>query len=122
VVNADGAVVNEGDMWVPINQPWEIPYRSLVPKKSEAVNLLVTVTASLTHAAYGSFRCEPVMMITGQAAGVAATIAAHDRLDVQDISVAKLQSILVTEHAVLHWNGFAPPEDGDRLNSNSGTN
>jgi len=33
VVTSDGAVVNEGDMYLAV-KPWEIPYRSLVPKRS----------------------------------------------------------------------------------------
>jgi hypothetical protein len=105
VATPDGATVNEGDMYLPI-QPWEIPYRSLVPKRAEAVNLLVPVCISSTHAAYGSFRTEPAMMIAGQAAGVAAAIAMHKNLDVQNVSVPELQQSLIAGHAVLHWHSF----------------
>lgn len=121
VVTPDGAVVNEGDMYLPV-KPWEIPYRSLVPKRGEAVNLLVPVCISGSHVAFGSFRQEPAMMITGQAAGAAAAIAAQKNLDVQDVSVPDLQKTLVAGHAVLHWQEFAEPQAGDSLTSNGGTN
>jgi hypothetical protein len=121
VVTSDGAVVNEGDMYLAV-KPWEIPYRSLVPKRSEAVNLLVPVCISGSHTAYGSFRQEPAMMIAGQAAGTAAAIAVRKNLDVQDVPLPELQEKLVAGHAVLHWQEFAVPQAGDSLTSNGGTN
>lgn len=102
VVTPDGAVENEGDMYVPA-QPWELSYRSLVPKRADAVNLLVPVCISASHAAYGTFRTEPVMMIAGQATGVAVAIAVHKNLDVQDVSVPELQKQLLADRVVLHW-------------------
>jgi hypothetical protein len=121
VATLDGAVVNEGDMYLPV-KPWEIPYRSIVPKRSEATNLLVPVCISASHAAFGSFRQEPAMMIAGQAAGLAAATAIHKNMDVQDVPVPELQENLIAGHAVLHWHEFAVPQEGDTLTSNGGTN
>ncbi len=93
VVNAQGAVENEGDMQVPV-QPYEIPYRILTPKRAEAVNLLVAVCFSASHVSYSTLRMEPQYMILGQAAGVAARMAAASGKSVQDIDVQALRSRL----------------------------
>jgi hypothetical protein len=62
------------------------------------------------------------MMIAGQAAGVAATIAARKNLDIQDVPVPELQENLSAGHAVLHWQEFAVPQGGDSLTSNGEAN
>jgi len=103
VPTLDGAVENEGDMFVN-DKPYEIPYRSIVPIHADVTNLLVTVCLSASHAAYGTLRQEPTYMALGQAAGDAAVIAVHDHLAVQDISIAKLQAQLLMQQAVLHWH------------------
>ncbi|MFT4115749.1 FAD-dependent oxidoreductase [Bradyrhizobium sp.] len=106
VVLPDGTVRNEGDMQVPV-QPYQIPYRSITPRREEMQNLLVPVCLSASHVAYSSLRMEPQFMIVGQAAGVAAALAARGNIPVQDIPVARLQSLLQKSGAVLDL-----PEDG----------
>lgn len=101
VAQADGTVVNEGDVQVPV-QPYEIPYRVMLPKESEADNLLVPVCLSASHTAYSSIRMEPQYMIIGQAAGVAASMAVQAGVPVQKIDVGKLQAKLHAQKAVLH--------------------
>jgi hypothetical protein len=101
VAMPDGTVQNEGDVQVPV-QPYEIPYRSVAPLRSEVENLLVPVCLSATHVAYSSVRMEPQYMIIGQAAGVAAAIAIHKQVAVQDIPIPELQRELRNEGAILH--------------------
>ena len=83
VAMPDGTVKNEGDVQVPV-EPYEIAYRSITPKRSEAENLLVPVCLSASHAAYSSVRMEPQYMIIGQAAGVAAALAIRSHTSVQE--------------------------------------
>lgn len=90
-VDADGHVRNEGDVQINPGGPYPISYRGLVPKRDEADNLLVPVCVSCSHIAYGSIRMEPVFMILGQSAAVAAKLAIDDDIAVQDVAYADLK-------------------------------
>jgi hypothetical protein len=100
----DGFVRNEGDLQVHV-QPYEIPYRILIPQKSQVRNLLVTVCVSATHVAYSSLRMESQYMIMGQAAGVAASLAVRKGVAVQDVPITALQAALHSQKAVLSLSG-----------------
>ncbi|GHT66614.1 xanthan lyase [Bacteroidia bacterium] len=92
VVN--GMVKNEGDVEVGGFPPYPVSYRSLTPKRHECTNLLVPVCVSSTHIAYGSIRMEPVFMVLGQSAAVAASLAVDAGCAVQDVDVVNLRQIL----------------------------
>ncbi|MEJ2008568.1 MAG: FAD-dependent oxidoreductase [Acidobacteriota bacterium] len=101
-VQADGNVQNEGDTEVP-TIPYQIPYRVLLPKPDQCGNLLVSVCVSASHIGYGTLRLEPVYMIMGQAAGVAATMAIDHRRPVQEVEPAALTQELKKQGAVMEW-------------------
>ncbi len=101
-VTEEGFVQNEGNMEVPV-QPYQIPYRMLTPRKHQVENLLVTVCFSASHVTYSTLRMEPVYMIIGQAAGVAASLAIAEKVTVQEIDVKALQSKLDRQRAVIDW-------------------
>jgi hypothetical protein len=84
------------------NAPYEIPYRSLTPKKADCRNLLVPVCLSATHVAICTIRMEPVYMMMGHASGVAAALAARSGAAVQDVNGAALFARLREQAAVLH--------------------
>ncbi|ODS82938.1 MAG: xanthan lyase [Cytophagaceae bacterium SCN 52-12] len=92
VVN--GMVKNEGNVEVGGGPPYPISYRALVPKRAECSNLLVPVGLSSSHIAFGSIRMEPVFMVLGQSAAVAAAMAIDAGAAVQDVDVKALQQEL----------------------------
>ncbi|WP_226805406.1 FAD-dependent oxidoreductase [Agriterribacter humi] len=92
VVN--GMVKNEGNVEVRVEHPYAVSYRSITPKQKECSNLLVPVCLSASHIAYGSIRMEPVFMVLGQSAAMAASIAIAKDIPVQKVSVPELQEWL----------------------------
>ncbi len=92
----NGMVKNEGDVQIGGFGPYPIAYRSLTPKADECSNLLVPVCLSASHIAYGSIRMEPVFMMLGQSAAVAACMAIDNTTSVQKVDVRKLQDQLKT--------------------------
>jgi len=87
----------EGVLWYPKKaegpaQPGQIPYGAMVPKGID--NLLVPVALSSTHVAMSVLRMEPVWMTTGQVAGLAATVARDQKLDMAQIDPDPLPKTL----------------------------
>lgn len=99
VVN--GMVKNEGNVEVGKFPPYPISYRSIVPKRKECTNLLVPVSLSASHIAFGSIRMEPVFMILGQSAAVAAVHAIDEKKIVQNINYQRLKEELLKQNQVL---------------------
>lgn len=94
VVN--GMVKNEGNVEVGGFPPFPISYRSIVPKREEVSNLLVPVCMSASHIAFGSIRMEPVFMVLGQSAAVAACLAIDQGKKVQNVNIADIEQELHT--------------------------
>jgi hypothetical protein len=87
----NGMVKNEGDVQVGGFPPYPISYRSIIPTENECKNLLVPVCLSATHIAYGSIRMEPVFMVLGQSAALAAIQAIDKKASVHKTDVRALQ-------------------------------
>ena len=100
-VTTEGFVQNEGDVGVHPHSPYSISYGSIVPKREECQNLLVPVCVSSSHIAYGSIRMEPVFMILGQSAAVAASMAIDNDHAVQDIPYEALKEKLLERNQIL---------------------
>lgn len=77
---------------------YTIPYRCLTPKKTD--NLLVAGRCiSVTHEAQASVRIMPICFCTGEAAGIAAAVAANHKTNVKDIDIKELQQKLKDANA-----------------------
>jgi hypothetical protein len=90
----DGMAKNEGDVQQGTPNPFPVSYRSIIPKKEECINLLVPVCLSASHIAFGSIRMEPVFMVLGQSAGLAAAMAIDGNANVHDVDVVAMQKSL----------------------------
>jgi len=98
VVVEDGKVAVQGGEFSIIyldggkyNGSYKIPYESIVPTKGECDNLIVPVCVSASHIAFTSLRMEPVWMILGESAGVAAALAVDASIPVQDVPYEQLR-------------------------------
>ncbi|MEM6845490.1 MAG: FAD-dependent oxidoreductase [Bacteroidota bacterium] len=100
IVN-DGQVKNEGNVEVGGFPPYPIAYRAILPKQSQASNLLVPVCLSASHIAFGSIRMEPVFMVLGQSAATAAALVIDQDVAVQDVAYASLRSQLLADQQIL---------------------
>lgn len=93
----DGAVRNEGNVEIGGFPPYPISYKAIVPRREEVDNLLVPVCLSASHIAYGSIRMEPVFMVLGQSAALAACMAADEGCAVQQIDPCGLRRELLAD-------------------------
>ncbi len=107
-VDGQGFARNEGDVQVGGFPPYPISYQSIRPKREECRNLLVPVSLSASHIAFGSIRMEPVFMVLGQSAATAACQALDAGADVQDIDYAALRRRLEADGQVLAWTETRP--------------
>jgi len=88
-------------------EPYEIPYRCLLPKGVE--NLLVAgKPISTTHRAHGSTRVPGTSLATGQAAGAAAALAARDDISPRKIRISELRELLKSQGAILSADEAVP--------------
>ncbi len=114
VVN--GMVKNEGDVQIGGFPPYPVSFRSITPRKEECTNLLVPVCLSASHIAFGSIRMEPVFMVLGQSAAVAACLAIDEIKPVQEADIVHIQESLLNNPLL---DGTAPEILVD--NSDAGT-
>lgn len=79
---------------------YTIPYGCLIPETVDGL-LLAGRCISGTHMAHSNYRAMPICMNMGQAAGIAAALAAQRDVKPRDLDVADIQ-------AVLKKNGITP--------------
>ena len=108
-----GGVINEGTIF-PVRMkrlkqgyPYHVPYRSILPRPEQCNNLLVPVALSCTHVGISSLRIEGTWMVIGQAAGIAAALAADRDVAVQKLPYSQLRKRLLAQGQVLELPDFS---------------
>jgi FAD dependent oxidoreductase len=85
---------------LPAGEAYDIPLRCLLPRGTD--NLLVAGRCiSGTHEAHSSYRVMPIVMATGQAAGVCAALAAKSSRTPRAVPVREVQRELLRQGASL---------------------
>jgi hypothetical protein len=87
--------------------PYQVPYRSILPKKTK--NLLVPVALSASRVGYATIRMEPVWTSLGEAAGMAAVVALGNEKVPHDIDIVVLQTRLHEAGAKTFYTSDVPP-------------
>jgi FAD dependent oxidoreductase len=85
---------------LPAGQAYDIPLRCLLPKNTERL-LVAGRCISGTHEAHSSYRVMPIVMATGQAAGVCAALAAKRTSTPRNVPVEAVQRELLRQGASL---------------------
>jgi len=79
---------------------FNIPLGALIPKQTDGL-IVAEKGISVSNAANGTTRLQPVVMLTGQAAGVLAALSVKQRKQPRDVSVREVQSVLLEAKAYL---------------------
>lgn len=83
-----------------IGEGYGIPFRCLVPRGIDNL-LMAGRCVSVDEIAFGSTRNVPACTMTGEAAAIAAAIAAADAIPVRDVPVSRVQARLVEIGVIL---------------------
>lgn len=94
-ITEEGFVKNEGNVQSHVEGPYPISYRSIIPKQNEATNLLVPVCLSSSHIGFGSIRMEPVFMVLGQSAAIAASLSIDNEVALHQMDYNELKEALI---------------------------
>lgn len=84
-----------------LTEPFQIPYRVMVPQRVEG--LLVPVACSATHLGFCALRMEAGWMAMGQAAGTAAAMMAREGHSARSLPIDRLQRRLLRAGATIAW-------------------
>ena len=115
-ITKNGCVQNEGNIEVSPGGPYQVSYRSMLPRRNECSNLLVCCNGlSSSHIAFGSVRMEPVFMVLGQSAATAASLSLDKGTELHDLPYTILREQLLADGQFLDVDsGKYPPLLPDR--------
>ena len=100
---------------------WEIPYRTLLPRKLKGLLAAGRCTAARGDA-WEVTRVIPTAALTGEAAGVAAAIAVEEKITPDEVKMTRLAGELHKNGVVLHFAdlGLSRPEIRKTIDDSSG--
>lgn len=103
---------NAPDVGFPPVPSFNIPLGSLIPETVDG--LIVSDKAiSVSNLINGSTRLQPVVLLTGQAAGTLAALSANENKQPRDVSVRKVQATLLENKAYILPLFDVKPTDAD---------
>ena len=115
---AVGGYVPEGEMPRRSLRPYAIAYRSLLPRRDEATNLLVPVALSASHVGFSPIRMEPTWGMLGHAVGAAIVLCMGTQRMPFELPVGELQARLLSEGQIIdpspfteYWPKKWPPQE-----------
>ena len=79
---------------------YNIPLGSLVPKEHPAL-ILAEKSISVSNIVNGATRLQPVVLGIGQAAGVMAAVAVKEKIELQNVSIRQVQSVLLSQNVYI---------------------
>jgi hypothetical protein len=85
---------------LPPGESYDIPLRCLLPKNTERL-IVAGRCISGTHEAHSSYRVMPIVMATGQAAGVCAALASREETSPRNVDAREVQRELLRQGASL---------------------
>ena len=94
---------------------YEIPYSVMLPRTSEALNLLVPVNVACTHVTFSSLRVEPHWLQLGEAAGIAAALSVSLGQPVAAVNVTRVQGVLAGRGVRVHYRTSTCPHQQQPL-------
>ncbi len=98
---SDGVTTgSDGQFWIGNAYPYQVSYGVMVPQHIDG--LLVPLAVSASHVGYAALRMEPVRMAMGQAAGVAAAMAAAANIPPRTVDVSTLQRAIIAQGAAIY--------------------
>src|SRR4051812_28149283 len=85
---------------LPPGEAYDIPLRCLMPQSTQGL-IVAGRCISGTHEAHSSYRVMPIVMATGQAAGVCAALAARDGRAPREVPAREVREVLLQQGASL---------------------
>ncbi|WP_425635728.1 FAD-dependent oxidoreductase [Algoriphagus yeomjeoni] len=79
---------------------YNVPLGALIPKDHPAL-ILAEKSISVSNIVNGATRLQPVVLGIGQAAGVLASVSIKEKLNLDEVSIREVQSVLLSQNAYL---------------------